>query len=159
MEFINFQAEESSDNGDTIHFSDDEKTIEVNNFINDSEEITDGISFYRNLDPHNPDHYNKFPNQTRDPVSAVYDDDGMYFAEEDPQFELYAPEGIDIVKFDDFSGIEKSIKKFYNTLNNFEDSDNQIFDAVLYGLMHIYLERNLLRKKSEGTEGISLTGG
>ena len=94
MDFINFEAEESSGNGDTIHFSDDEETIDVHNFINDSEEITDGISFYRNLDPHNPDHYNKFSKQTRDPVSAVYDDDGMYFSEEDPQLELCAPEGM-----------------------------------------------------------------
>ena len=51
MEFINFEAEESSDNGDTIHFSDDEETIDDNNFINSSEEITDDASFYRNLDP------------------------------------------------------------------------------------------------------------
>ena len=74
MEFINFEAEESIDNGDTIHFSDDEETIGGNNFINDSEEINDDISFYRNLDPHNSDHYNKFPNQTHYPVSDVYDD-------------------------------------------------------------------------------------
>ena len=113
MELVNFEAEESSDNGDTIHFSDDAETIDDNNSINDSEEITDDISFYRNLDPHNADHYNKFPNQTHDPVSAVYGDDEMYFGEEDPQPELYAPEGIDNVKFDDFSGFEKSIKKFF----------------------------------------------
>ena len=155
MEFINFEAEESSDNGNTIHFSDDEETIDGNNFIIDSEEITDDVIFYRNLGPQNADHYNKFPNQTRDPVSVVYDDDEMYFDEEDLQPELYAPEGVDNVKFDDFSGFEKSIKKFYNTLKNFEDSDNQFFDAVIYRLIYKYLERNLLRKKSEGTEDIS----
>ena len=71
---------------------------------------------------------------------------------------MYTPEGIDNVKFDDFSGFEKSIKKFYNTLKNFEDSDNQFFDAVLYGLIYKYLERNLLRKKSDGTEDISYRG-
>ena len=92
---------------------DDEGTIGDNNFINDSEETTGDIRFYRNLDPHNADHFNKFPNQTRDPVSGFYDDDGLYFGEEDPQPELYAPEGIDNVKFDDFSGFEKSIKKFF----------------------------------------------
>ena len=158
MEFINFEAEESSDNGDTIHFSDDDETIDDNNFINDSKEITDDVSFYRNLDPHNADHYNKFPNQTRNPVSAVYDDDNMYFGEEDPQPELYATEGTDNVKFDDFNGFEKSINKFYNTLKNFEYSDNQLFDAILYGLIYKYLERNLLWKKSVGMEDISYRG-
>ena len=109
--FINFEAEESSDNGNTIHFLDDEETIEDNNFINDSEEITDGISFYRNLDPHNAKYYNKFPMQTRDPVSAICNDNGMYFGEEDPQPELYASEGIGNVQFDYFSGFEKKLKE------------------------------------------------
>ena len=81
----------------------------------------------------------------------------MHFAEEDPQSELYPPEGID-VRFDDFSEFEKSIKKFYNTLRNFEDGDSQFFDAVLYGLIYKYLERNLLRKKSEDMEDISYRG-
>ena len=31
----------------------------------------EGVSFFRKLDPENYDHYNKFPNQTRDPRSAV----------------------------------------------------------------------------------------
>ena len=111
MEFINFEAEESSDNGNTIHFLDDEETIEDNNFINDSEEITDGVSFYQNLDPHNAEYYNKFPMQTRDPVSAICNDNGMYFGEEDPQPELYASEGIGNVQFDYFSGFEKKLKE------------------------------------------------
>ena len=33
------------------------------------------ISCYRKLDPHNLEHYNRFPNQTRNPISAVYEDD------------------------------------------------------------------------------------
>ena len=51
----------------------------------------------------------------------------MYFGEENPQPELYAPEGIGNVKFEDFSGLENSIKKFYNTFKNIEDSDYHIF--------------------------------
>ena len=31
----------------------------------------EGVSFFRKLNPENIDHYNKFPNQTRDPRSAV----------------------------------------------------------------------------------------
>ena len=63
MEFIKPEAEESSENGDTIHFPHVEETIDDNNFINESEEINDNVTFYRNLNPHNADHYNRFPNQ------------------------------------------------------------------------------------------------
>ena len=49
--------------------------------------------------------------QTRDPVSAICNDNGMYFGEEDPQPELYASEGIGNVQFDYFSGFEKKLKE------------------------------------------------
>ena len=48
MEFIKPEAEESSENGDTIHFPHVEETIDDNNFINESEEINDNVTFYRN---------------------------------------------------------------------------------------------------------------
>ena len=82
----------------------------------------------------------------------------MYFGEEDPQPEFYAPEVIDNIKIDYFSRFENSIEKFYNTHKNFENSHNQVCDAVLYGLIYKYLERNLLRKNSEGTEDIYYMG-
>ena len=55
-------------------------------------------------------------------------------------------------------GLKNQLRNFFNTLKNFEDSDNQFFDAVLYGLRYECLERNLLRKKSKGTEEISYRG-
>ena len=55
-------------------------------------------------------------------------------------------------------GLKNQLRNFFNTLKNFEDSDNQFFDAVLYGLIYKYLERYLLRKKSKGTEDISYRG-
>ena len=74
------------------------------------------VSFYRTLDPENNDHYNKFPNQTRNPRDAVCEDDEMFFGTEDTQPELFAPENREYVGFDKFEGFEKSVKKFKDTL-------------------------------------------
>ena len=52
-------------------------------FIDDSVQMREGVSFYRNVDLSNIDNYNKFPNQTRDPRSAVYEDNEMFFDVED----------------------------------------------------------------------------
>ena len=41
------------------------------------------VSFYRQLDPENIDHYNKFPNQNRNPGDAGYENSEMYFGDED----------------------------------------------------------------------------
>ena len=101
---------------DFIHFEIDEKMSDNNDFINDSEEIADDISLYRKLNPLYPNplehkHY-KLPNKTRDPISAVTEDDELFFEDIDRQPNLYMPEGTEIFKFDDFDGFEKSIKKF-----------------------------------------------
>ena len=82
----------------------------------------------------------------------------MYFGEENPQPELYAPEGIGNVKFEDFSGLENSLRNFIRRLRILKIATIIFFEAVLYGLIYNYLERNLLRKKSEGTEDISYRG-
>ena len=66
------------------------------------------ISFYKKLDPENIDHYNKFPNQTRDPWVAVHENEEMFFGTEDI-LELYAPENRESVEFDKFKGFEKSV--------------------------------------------------
>ena len=50
------------------------------------------ISFIDNLDPENVEYYHKFPNQTRNPKEAVYEDDVLYFGTEDMQPELHDPE-------------------------------------------------------------------
>ena len=74
--------------------------------INDSGKITNDISFYRSLDNNN-----KFPNQTRDPITAVYEDKEMYFGENDTQPEPYFAEDRENVDFDNFTGFAKSVKK------------------------------------------------
>ena len=55
----------------------------MNDFIDDSEQSSEGVSLYRKLDPENINDYYKFPNQTRDPRVAVYEDDEMLFGTED----------------------------------------------------------------------------
>ena len=51
----------------------------MDDFIDDSEQPMEDVSFHRKLDPGNIDDYIKFPNQTRDPWVAVYEDDEMFF--------------------------------------------------------------------------------
>ena len=51
-------------------FSDDEDQItndEMEDFIDDVNEQEDGISFHRQLDPENVEHYHKFSSQTKNP--------------------------------------------------------------------------------------------
>ena len=71
MDFIQFEAIDESQQNETINFSDDEKTDEDKNFMDDSEQPMEDVSFYRKFDPENIDHYNTFTNQTRDPKVAV----------------------------------------------------------------------------------------
>ena len=66
------------------------------------------IIFYKKLDPENIEHYNKFPNQSRDPWVAVYEDEEMFFGTEDIP-ELYTPENRKSIEFDKFQGFEKSV--------------------------------------------------
>ena len=117
MDFIQFEAIDESQQNETLNFLDDnEKTEQDESFINDGEQPMEDVSFYRKLDPENIDHYNKFPNQTRDPRVAVSEDDEMFFGTEDTQPELYAPENRECVEFDKFEGFEKPAKKFKDTL-------------------------------------------
>ena len=58
-----------------------------------------------------------------------------YYGKEDIQPELHAPEHRDLVSFEKFTGFEKSVDKFNKTLKNFEGSENQFFDAIIYGIM------------------------
>ena len=41
------------------------------------------VSFCRQLDPENVEHYYKFPNQTRNPKEAVCEDGELFFGTED----------------------------------------------------------------------------
>ena len=114
-------------------FSDDDD--EINNFIDDSGQPREDVSFYRKFEPNNLNHYYKFPNQTIDPRTATYKIDELYFGEEDQQPELYGPENRDSIEFDKFFGFEKSVKKFQNTLKNFKNPDNPFFDSIVYDVM------------------------
>ena len=135
MDFIQFEAIDGSQQNETIDFSDDEKTDQDENFIDDSEQPMEDVSFYRKLDSENIDHYNKFPNPTRDPSIAAYEDDEMFYGTEDTQPELFVPENRECVEFDKFEGFEKSVKKFKDTLQNLKNTGNPFFDSIVYGVM------------------------
>ena len=77
--------------------------------VHDYEQPMEGVNFYRKLDPENVNHYNKFPNQTRDPRAAAYEDDEMFFGTGNTQLELYNPENREKVEFDKFEGYERSV--------------------------------------------------
>ena len=149
MDFIQFEANGKSQQNE-INFSDDddndEKTEQDKNFIDDSKQPMEDISFYRTLGPENIDHYNKFQNQTRNPMDTLYENDEIFFGTEDTQPELFAPKNRESVKFDKFQGFEKSVKKFKDTLQNFKNSDNPFFDSILYGVMFKISERKNLEK-------------
>ena len=136
MEFISTEAEENG----PLAFSDDEEdektTDELDDFIDDSTQPQEDVSFYRQLDPNNIEDYPKFHGQTRDPIEAIYVDDTPFYGHEDQQPEPHAPEDREHVSFDKFEGFERSIEKFKKTLKNFKDSKNQLFDAVIYGIMY-----------------------
>ena len=68
MDFIYFEAEEEKLD---LNFSDEGQTNDEMDFIDDSLQTREGVSFYRNVDLSSIGNYNKFPNQTRDPRSAA----------------------------------------------------------------------------------------
>lgn len=75
MEFIH--QEHSFENNQLLVLSDDEDELtndEMENFIDDRDWPEDGVSFYRQLDPENIENYHEFPNQTRNPIEATYED-------------------------------------------------------------------------------------
>ena len=135
MGFIEFEA---SQENQALVFSDDEDEItndEMEDLIDEKDEQEEDLSFYIQLDPENIEHYHKFPNQTRNPKEAVYEDNEPYFGNEDTRPELYDLNNREFVSFDKFKEFEKSIKKFKEALKNFGNSENYFFDAVVYGIM------------------------
>ena len=108
MEFTDVEATEDSQENQPLAFSDD-----------DEEMTNDAMENFIKFDPDDLKHYRKFPNETRDSKTAIYEDDEMYLGEEDQQPELYVPENRDSVEFDEFSGFEKSVKKFQKNLKKF----------------------------------------
>ena len=108
MNFIQLQVTNESQQNEPLNFSDDEKSNDEDDFIDNSKQPMEDIIFYKKLDPENIEHYNKFPNQTRDPWVAVYEDEEMVFGTEDIP-ELYTPENRKSIEFDKFQGFEKSV--------------------------------------------------
>ena len=94
------------------------------------------VSFYRQLNSENIEDYSRFNGQNRNPVEAIYQDGTPFYGCEDQQSELYAPEDRESVSFNKFEGYDKSIEKFKKSLKHFEDGENQLFDAVIYGVMY-----------------------
>ena len=127
MDFIQFEAIDESQQNEPLNFSDDEKTHDEDDFIDGSEQPIEDVRFYRKLDLDNITHFDKFLNQTRDPRVSVYEDDEMFFCTGDTQPELYDPEDRESVKFNKFEGFEKYVKKFMDTLRNFENSGKPFF--------------------------------
>ena len=95
-----------------------------------------GRKFLQAARPKQYQEYPKFHGQTRNSIEAIYEDDEPFYDHEDQQPELYTPEDRKYVTFDKFKGFERSIKKFKKTLKNFKNSKNQLFDAVIYGIMY-----------------------
>ena len=96
---------------------------EMDDFIDDNDQQREGVSFYRQLespnrarDLQNLNDYPKFPNQTRDPRVAIYEDDEPFYGTCDTQSELYAPENRGSIEFDNFIVYEKNVKIFKETL-------------------------------------------
>ena len=138
MEFIQFEAsEEKQQENQSLNFSDeygDDQVIDEVDFI-DEKEYEERVSFCRNV--YNIDEYNKFPNQTIELRSAVYEDDKMFFRKDDTQSKLYAPENREMVE----------------TFQNFDgEGGNSFFDSVIYGLMSRKIEgkKNKKRKSERG---------
>ena len=139
MDYIEFKANEENP---PLVFSDVEDEItndEIEDFIDDTDQQREGLSFHRQLDP-------KFSNKGRNLKEGIYEDDQPFFEKEDTQPELYEPQNRDLVNFNKFSGLEKSVKKFDETFKNFEDSnsENPFFDAVIYGIMFYKSEEKII---------------
>ena len=84
MECINLEASEGN-NQLLVSFDDEDEITndEMEDFIDDGDQQQDDVSFYRQLDPENIEHYHKFPNQTTNPKEAIYEDDEPYCGSEE----------------------------------------------------------------------------
>ena len=96
----------------------------------------EGVSFYQERDPQNLNDYPKFHGQARNPIEAVFSDTASYFGEDNHQPELFAAEERSAVDFDKFKDFEKSAEISKSGLLKFEQVDNYLIYAVIYGLMY-----------------------
>ena len=137
MDFIEFEAKDTDQQNEELNDENNNNSGETDgnyieevdrNFIDDTEQESD------------PNFYRRLISQTKDPYVAVYGerDDEDFVDKTYTQPELYAAENRDDVIFDEFSGYEKLVAKFKESLSSFEDSktENSFFDAIIHELLH-----------------------
>ena len=78
---------------------------------------------------------NRFQNQTKNPQQGLFEQDYSLCETDDQQPEWYDSVSRNLVAFDKCDGSEKYVDRFKKTLKNFRDSENQLFDSVIYGVM------------------------
>ena len=159
MDFIDLEAAKESLDNQPLIFSEDEEMTndEMDNFIDNGNQQREGVSFYRQLespnqtrDPQNLNDYPKFLNHTRDLRVAIYEDDEPFYRKYDTQPEPCVPKNRKSIEFDNFVGYEKNVKKFKETIKNFDGSDNSFFDSIIYSLMFYLTEgKNIDQNKAK----------
>ena len=111
--------------------NENEDTDEIDNFIDNTPQSDENdVSFYREIN-----NMNRFPNQTKKPQNASFEQDYPLCETGDLQPELYDPISRNLVVFDRIEGSEKYVERFKKTMRNFGDSENQFFEAVIYSVM------------------------
>ena len=125
----------------------------MEDFIDDSEQSMEDTNFYRRLDLDNINNYYKFQNQIRYPILATYEDNVLFYGNENSQPEFFAPVDRCGAELDKFDGSDKLIKNLKENLNIFEETDNPFFDSILYGVMHNSLDPKNSFKKCKGQKG------
>ena len=95
----------------------------------------------------------KFSNQTRNPHEVADESEDEYYGEDDMP-ELFDPEDREDVESDLFDSSPNKSQFFKNSLECFKDVDNQLFYAVIYGIMHHRLNgRNITLENAENVLG------
>ena len=110
-------------------------TYQLGDFVDVNTQPKEEVNFYRERDLNNVKDNPTFHGQIHDSIEAIQEENIPFYGHKDQQPELYAPEDREHVSFDKFEGFEKSVEKFKKTLRNFKDSENLLFDAVIYGVM------------------------
>ena len=110
MEFID--SEVVADNDQQLLSDSEEEqekiTDELDDFIENSSESDEGVSFNREV--HNNPF--KFYNQNKNSHDAILECDNFLYKTEDIQPELYDPISRNLVVFDKFASFKKSVEKF-----------------------------------------------
>ena len=139
---MEFPSTEAEDDCPLLQFSDEDEdeesektTNKRDDFIDDSPIEEEVVSYYGGTSPLDIRDYPRFHGQTRNLIDAVFSDSENCIGD-DEQPELFAPENREHVTFDRSEGFERAASIFRNTLVNFSNIKNYLFDSVIYGLMY-----------------------